>query len=676
MTYLTPKIPSILYGGDWCPEQWQREVWIEDMRLMKKAGVNLATLNVFNWVKIQPRENEWHFEWLDELMDLLAENGIYADLGTANAAPPAWMSLKNPDMLPVDEKGLRWSHGSRQTICPNSQVYRVASREITQRIGERYRAHPALAMWHVNNEIGHGVGMCYCDNCQKAFGVWLQKRYGTTEHLNEVWGTEFWGQNYSEWAEIPTPKKTSAQINSALLLDYKRFVNDSYRAIYREAAEILRKISPDIPVTTNFLYEKKRTDYASWGEDLDFVSISAFPDPADRRVSTWEAELNFAMMRGIKQGDPFLLMEQAANNVAWRDVNSSKRPGVMRLWSYTALAHGSDGLLYFQWRQSRRGAEKFHSAMVPHAGEDTRVFREICALGSELPALAPVAGTRVKAQAAMLLDYQNWWAVEYPRRITCEMTYDGAFKPWFYQLRQLDICTDVIWTGAELSGYKLIVVPMLHLLREGVSKQLEDFVAAGGEIVVTYWSGIVDESDAVFPEGYPGPLSRLLGLKVEEVEALQKTEKNHITCEPDHGLAAEYPISLWAERVNPTTAEVVARFKGPACEASPAVTVNSFGKGRAWYVATHAGNDFLNDFLSHLSSSIGLKPAARTDDGVESVLRKSLTDEFLFILNHNEEPAQANLPEGDWHDLVRDRKLAGTLSLDPLDAVVLHRSCK
>lgn len=674
MPILAPKVPAILFGGDWCPEQWPREVWQEDMRLMKEAGVNLATLNVFNWVKIQPRENEWHFAWLDELMDLLAAHGIHADLGTANAAPPAWMSRKNPEMLPVDEKGQRWFHGSRQTICPSSQVYRSASRELTRRVGERYARHPALAMWHVNNEIGHGVGMCHCPHCATAFGHWLERRYGSLDRLNQAWGTEFWGQTYGAWNEIPPPLKTSAQINSGLLLDYKRFMSDAYLALYLDSAEILRQVSPGIPVTTNFLYEKKRTDYAGWAPHLDFISISAFPDPATRQLSTWEAELNFAMMRGLKAGAPFLLMEQAANQVAWRDVNANKRTGVMRLWSYTALAHGSDGLLYFQWRQSNKGAEKFHSAMVPHCGSDSRVFREIRALGNELPALAPLLGSRVEAEAAVLLDYQNWWAVEYPRRLNCEMSYDGAFKPWFYHLRRANIPTDVVWAGGDLSRYKLVVAPLLHLLRDGIPKQLEDFVAAGGELVVTYWSGIVDETDTVFPGGYPGPLCRLLGLKVEEVEALTRGEKNRIAIEKGEGLAKDYPITLWSELVHTQGAEVLARFAGPAYPGSPAITVNRFGKGRAWYVASQLGDDGVRDLLRLILKERGLAPLAQAEEGVELMRRRSEGGEFLIVLNHRDSEGQTALPPGAWTDLLQGRPATGSLRLPALGVTVLKKS--
>lgn len=675
MATLAPKIPAILYGGDWCPEQWPREVWREDMRLMKAAGVNLATLNVFNWVRIQPREDEWTFAWLDEAMDLLAGHGIFADLGTANAAPPAWMSRKNPDMLPVDDKGQRFHHGSRQTICPNSQVYRMASNELVRRIAERYRAHPALAMWHVNNEIGHGVDMCHCGNCQRAFGTWLEARYGSIERVNQVWGTEFWGQNYGDWAEIPPPLRTSAQINSGLLLDYRRFMTDSWMRLYRDSAAILRAVTPAVPVTTNFLYEKKRVDYALWGEHLDFVSISAFPDPATRLLSTHEAELNFAMMRGIKHGAPFLLMEQAANNVAWRDVNASKRPGQMRLWSYTALAHGSDGALFFQWRQSSKGAEKFHSAMVPHAGEDSRVFREVARLGNELKALAPVCGTRCTAEVALLLDYQNWWAVEYPRRISTELRYDGAFKPWFYALRRQNLPVDVVWAGGDLSRHRLVVAPMLHLVRPGIAEQLERFVAAGGTLVVTYWSGIVDETDTVFAQGYPGPLARLLGLRVEEVEALPKGEKNRLlTGRGDLGLAAEYPASLWAELVHPTTAEVLARLSGPAQQGSPCLTVNRHGQGRAYYLATQLGDDALRDLVRHLAGVAGVAPIAEADEQVEVVRRSGEQGEFLFVLNHRESEGRAALPPGTWTDLVRGATCSGELRLGALDVAVLRRS--
>ncbi|HBF40165.1 MAG TPA: beta-galactosidase, partial [Firmicutes bacterium] len=406
------KAPKIFYGGDYNPEQWPESVWQEDMKLMREAGVNLVSISIFSWALLQPNEETYDFEWLDHLLDLLAQNGIDADLATATAAQPAWLSQKYPDVLPVSADGNRISYGSRQSYCPNSPSYKRLSQALVAKMAARYKSHPALALWHINNEYACHTSICYCDNCAKAFREWLAKKYGTIEKVNEAWGTNFWSQHYYAWSEIIPPRTTSTFPNPSQVLDYKRFMSDSILECYLGERRILQSATPNVPVTTNFMGDFKPLDYFKWARDIDVIAWDSYPDPEPNTTPDWAA-FNHDLMRGLKNGQPFILMEQAPNNVNWRPVNTTKRPGVMRLWSYQAMAHGADAILFFQWRQSLKGAEKFHSAVVTHTGNDqSRVFQEVAGVGRELTNLDFIVNSRIEAKIAILFDYDNWWAVE------------------------------------------------------------------------------------------------------------------------------------------------------------------------------------------------------------------------------------------------------------------------
>ncbi|HSH09433.1 MAG TPA: beta-galactosidase, partial [Oceanipulchritudo sp.] len=445
------KFSKLYFGGDYTPEHFPREVMLEDMRLMQKAGVNLVTINVFSWAQIQPDEDTYEFGWLDDIMDTLAGNGIFADLGTATASTPAWMARKYPEILPVDANGIRYNHGSRQTFNPNSPKYRELSAKLVQAIAERYKTHPALAMWHVNNELSQLVAADYSEITARKFRHWCKERFQTCERLNAAWGMHFWGNQIFDWEELVPPMKTAHQVNTSLLLDWKRFTNECYMEVARAEIAILREITPEVPITTNFLYEYKLLDYFAWADLIDFVSVSSFPDP---KVTNHpgEAALSHDLMRGIKD-QPFVLLEQAPSQVNWRMANVNKKPGVMRLWSHQGMAHGADGFLFFQWRASRHGSEKFHSAMVPHSGENSRVFREMTAFGKELPSLQEAIGSQVQAEVAIVMDYNNWWTVEFTPGPTALLKYLEILQAFHFPLFEQNITTDVIPVDRDLSRY-------------------------------------------------------------------------------------------------------------------------------------------------------------------------------------------------------------------------------
>ena len=469
--------PQLLYGGDYNPEQWPENVWAEDVRLMRDAGVNFVSLGVFSWAKLEPARDHFEFAWLDRVLDLLHDNGVRVNLATATASPPAWLVREHPDVLPVTRNGVRLEFGSRQHYCPSSPHYQERALALTARLAQRYADHPALAMWHVNNEYGCHVSACYCDVSADHFRVWLKDRYSGLGALNSAWNTAFWGQHYGDWSHIEPPRAAPFYANPNHLLEWQRFCSDALLELYKSEAAILKEATPDIPVTTNFMGFFRPLDYWRWAPELDVVADDSYPDPADPDAALGAA-LNYDLMRSLRGGQPWILMEQATSAVQWREVNKAKGPGLMRLWSYQALARGADGVMFFQWRASRAGAEAFHSAMLPHTGPDSRVFAEVKALGQELKTLSELRHSRINADVAVLFDWSNWWALEgeaKPARLDLLGHVHELYRP----LWQNNVAVDFVSPEHELGAYKLVLAPNLYLLPQDLGEKVGDVREVG-----------------------------------------------------------------------------------------------------------------------------------------------------------------------------------------------------
>jgi len=435
--------PHILYRGDYNPDQWPEDVWLEDVRLMREAGVNHVSLGIFSWAKLEPRPDEYDFGWLDRLMDLLHKHGVSVNLATPTASPPAWLVRRYPEILPVTDDGATLWHGSRRHYCPHSSDYHERATQIVTKLAERYASHPALAMWHVDNEYACHIGECFCDASAAAFRNWLKQRYGSLDKLNHAWGTAFWSQHYGEWEEIHPPRKAPTFANPTQQLDWARFNSDSWIACFEEQKAILCKLTPNIPVTTNFMGFHKPVDYFKFAVHEDVVSQDSYPDPYE---SDWMVQAGMVcdLIRSVGARRPWLLMEQAPAPVNWRERNATKRPGVMRLGSYQAVARGADGIMFFQWRQSKAGAEKHHSGMVPHAGIDSRVWREVKALGNELPKLDAVLSSQVQVDVAIMMDWENWWALELDSKPSNDLKLIPQIYSYYKPLFERNITVDFV----------------------------------------------------------------------------------------------------------------------------------------------------------------------------------------------------------------------------------------
>jgi len=665
-----PFPPMILYGADYNPEQWPESVWLDDMQLMKLAHVNMVSINIFSWAMLEPQPDHYHFDQLDRIMDMLAEHAIAADLATATASPPAWMSRLYPDILPVTRDGKRLSHGARQHYCPNSLDYRRKAAALVRRLVERYRTHPALKMWHVNNEYGCHVSSCYCDQCAVAFRAWLQARYQSLDKLNLAWGTTFWSQYYYAWEDILPPRIAPAQNNPGQALDYYRFMSDSLLACYLVEANILREVTPHIPVTSNFMVAFKPIDYFAWALYLDIISFDQYPG---NTTPAWEMALTQDLMRSLKGGKSYLVMEQSPSQVNWMPQNPHKRPGRIRLQSLQAVAHGADGIMYFQWRQSRAGAEKFHSAIVPHEGsEHGRIFRQAAQIGAELQRLSPdVVGSRITARVAILMDWQNWWAVEYVPGPSNRLHYWDQIKAYYHALHRLNIAVDIVPPTGNLSNYRLVVAPLLYMLRLGVALNLERFVEQGGILLTTFFSGIVDENDHVALGSYPGELRKLLGIDVEEFDPWTEEMANAVVIE-DGALKGVYPCTLWGEVVHLAGARALGVFTHDYYANGPALTAHQYGQGKAYYLATWGSDQLLAALMRQLFQEAAIPSLLGVQERLEITQRKRADGRNVyFLLNHGEKAEEVILPEGKFTSLLNGDQLEGRIEVAARDIAVL-----
>ncbi|KAA0940975.1 beta-galactosidase [Streptomyces apricus] len=641
----------VLFGGDYNPEQWPEETWQEDVRLMKEASVTSVTLGVFAWAKLEPRPGAREFGWLDRVMALLHAHGIGVVLATPTSSPPPWLGRLHPDTLPRDRDGRTEWWGGRQHFSHSSAAYRRHAAAITEDLAARYGDHPALTMWHVNNE--------YCtydwgDEAAGAFRRWLRDRYGTLDALNAAWGTAFWSQGYGDWAEVLPPRRAHYLNNPAQVLDFRRCTSDLLLECYVAERDIVRRYSPGVPVTTNFMPLGAGQDAWRWAREEDVVSVGLSPDPRDPLGAQYGAlvqDLTRSQARG-----PWMLMEQAAGAVNWRGVNHPKPRGLNRLWSFQAVARGADAVCYFQWRQSRQGAEKFHSGMLGHAGEQGRTYREVRELGAELARVGgEISGRHAPAEVAVLHDWHAWWAGTQDGRPSREVDPAEVVRAWHRALWEARIGTDFAHPGYDLSAYPLVVVPQLYLLTDAAIDNLVGYVRGGGTLVSGFLTGIADRDDRIRPGGMDARLRELFGIRtLHEWWPLDPGE--HAECDGFRG-------TLWSEEIEAGDGVAHARYRGGELDGLPAV----LRRGRAWYVSTLPAPDALRDLLTDVAAGAGVRPVL---DGLPARVEAVRRQDLLFLLNHGRDPVTVAVP-GTHRDLLTRRRVTDAVELDRYGVAVL-----
>jgi beta-galactosidase len=677
---LTTTFPRILHGGDYSPEQWSPDLWQQDMQLMRQAHCNSMSLGIFAWAKLETEAGQFTFDWLDRAMDLLAENGHVAVLSTPSAAPPIWMAQRYPEIRRVGEDGERYAAGNRVNYCQSSPQYRELVARIDRKLAERYAGHPALAVWHISNEY---CFHCYCDTCQREFRKWLKRRYGSLDALNHAWWSTFWSQSYTAWEQIEAPGGKRIFSMEAQRIDWNRFQTEQMVGFMKNEIAAVREFSKDIPCTTNFMGTHEPLDYWKFVPELDIISHDSYP-AYHAQAEMWKTAANeafaFDMLRAMKDGRPWMLMESTPSSANWMEVGRLKHPGIHQLASLQAVAHGSDTVLYFQWRKGLGGREKFHGAVVDHASDShSRVFREVAELGTILEKLKPVLGAETKPEVAVIYDWENRWAID----ATCGPRKEGkdyleTCQEHYQEFWRRGIPVDVVNMDADFTKYKLVIAPMLYMVRTGVGERLTRFVEDGGTLLATYWSGITDDSSLCFQTGFPGPLREVLGIRSEEMDVLYDAQRVSVAPTADSGFSEPWEARIFCDLIHAEGAQVLAEYASEFYAGRPALTRHSFGAGTAWYAAFRGEAGFLSDLTGRLVDEAGLRRLIETDlpVGVTAQVREQGDRRFLFVMNFSNQAQVIDLGSESYRDLASDRVLSASVSLERYGVLVLESSDK
>lgn len=660
----------IYYGGDYSPDQYSIETIKKDIEAFKQAGINIVTMPVFSWTKLEPEEGVYNFEWLDEVMDLFKEAGINVCMATPTAAQPAWLSEKYPEVLPVDISGRKRTHGMRVFYCVNSEKYRERCAAIAEEMAKRYANYPNLAMWHISNEYGT---YCYCSNCRKKFQGWLKGKYGTIDTLNKQWGNAFWNKTYTDFSEVSMPDETNDEyrFNPTLNLEYMRFMTDSTIECYENEAKVLKKYNPNVTVQTNISGGIQHLDQFKMTKHCDVVSWDNYPKPTD---SPAIVALKHDLMRGLKNGESYMMQEQSPNQQNWQSVSKLKRPGEVRMLSFQALAHGADACLFFQLRQSISGQEMFHGAVISHADRlDTRVFKEITQIGQELKKLGnSILDARTDSKVGIIFDWDSWWGIE-KASVNClpqkKFNYVKKILNYYKVLHRNNIPVDIISKEVDFDKYDVILAPYLYIADEDVCTRLTKFVENGNTLVGTTLTGICDNQSKAAYGAYPGLLKDVFGLWVEEIDPLYDSENNEVCFTNGPSYKASFQCDLYHN----TTAKTLATYGTDFYKGMPVISVNEYGKGKAYYIGTEPEADGIEELLKGILSEKGIKAHYEASAGVEVTRRANKDNDILFVLNWNKEEAWIDLREDKFINMFNDEELSGKLALNPYDVVVLKK---
>jgi beta-galactosidase len=678
---ISTKLPRMMHGGDYNPDQWLEypEVLKEDIRLMKLANCNTVSVGIFSWVGLEREEGVFSFEWLDNIINDLYANGIYTVLSTPSGARPAWMAEKYPEVLRVTANRVRNLYGERHNHCFSSPVYREKVRIMNTKLAEKYSDHPGVIAWHISNEYS---GECHCDICQEEFRKWLKEKYGSLENLNRTWWSSFWSHTLTSWSQIQSPSTMSDNRANGLSLSWRRFVTDQTVDFCKQEIKPFKDRNPEMPVTTNMMGTYTWLNYWKFKDILDVISWDNYPcwheEDDDTNLGA-SISMVHDINRSFKGGKPFMLMESTPSVNNWLGTPKLKRPGMHLLSSLQAVAHGSDSVLYFQWRKSRGSSEKFHGAVVDHNGhENTRVFRDVTEVGEVLASLDEVIGSTVKAEVGIIFDWENKWAInnshdpqKYGKKY--DETVTAQYKPFW----KSGIPVDILDMDCDISDYKLLIAPMMYMVRPGVGEKIEKFVKNGGTFVATYLTGVADENDLCFLDGFPGPLRKVLGIWSEEVDCLYSHNSNHIVFISGNSLSlkGEFQAKDFCELIHTEGAETLAVYKDDFYAGRPALTVNSFGAGKAYYVASRNNEEFNDDFYNQLIKEAGLKRNIEIElpDGVTAQRRSDAENDFVFIMNFGTQERQLKLDDKIYSDLVTGEQNIREITLPLYGLRILKR---
>jgi beta-galactosidase len=676
------------FGVDYHPEQWvfpyggnaenPEAAWQHDVDLMVKAGINVVRIGEFTWGLCEPEDGKFDFAWLKRVMDILGEAGIQVVLATPTAAPPIWLTKKHPEILPLDEFGRVKHEGTRRAVCLNSEAFWNHAKRIVEEMAKALGSHPQLIAWQIDNGLGGNFTEAAFNeaSCLDWHG-WLEAKYQTIKRLNNLMGLRHWGQSVTSWDQVPMPMNAPAAHNPALVLDWCRFCSDTIVQFAKMQADLLHELTPDHPVTTNLRPLIHRFDHFDLAEVIDFVSIES---TASIKAKSSDLACEIDMLRSLKKdgirtpdGDTgFWVMEQKAGNVNWQEVNSLVRPGVLRMFTYQLVSRGATAILFFRWRQPRFGTEKFHGAVLPHHLEgSSRVYQEISLIGEELKLLAPVLqGTKVVPNVCILYSHDNDWMLSQPNQPNKHFSLREHIQLIYNALHDRNLQVDFARPSEDLSRYKIVIAPSLHLLSAGEADRLKLFVQEGGTLVSTFNTGLVNQYGIASDTGYPNDLTELFGLEVLEFDTLPPGEENHLTFKGAFPTSHMHPAKIWCDLIEPKGCQVLATYVKDFYAGRPAITMNTFGLGKAVYIGTMSHQHFYNDLVAWLRQICGLHPLLKVPESVEVSMREKEGTRVFFLLNHQSTPVRIQFYK-PMHDFLTGNTFSGNYDLPPHGVLVL-----
>lgn len=674
---MKPMFDHFLFGGDWNPEQWPEDTWEHDLDMLEDAHINEVTINVFSWALLQPAEDRYDFSMLDKIVALLVKHDFNIVMATGTAALPGWMVRLHPETIRTEQNGTRHVFGGRHNFCPTSPYFRKASRALAAHVAERYAGTSGLVAWHVCNEYGGGGGLCYCDHCAEAFRTWLKNKYGTVEALNKAWCANFWSHTIYDWGDVVPPVSYGDGIGDAkcvvsgLQMDYRRFQNQAQLACYTNERDAIRAYDAATPITTNLMGTFKDLDYFEWAKEMDVVSWDNYPGMDTPPSFT---AMCHDLMRGVGGNKPFMLMEQTPNQQNWFPFCKVKRPGEVRKLSWQAVSHGADTVQFFQMKQSIGGCERFHGAVIAHDGtEQSRVFKETAALGGELDRIGKrIMGSEIRAKVAIMFDWQSYWSLEGCVGPTAGFSYPNEVHRFYRTFWRRNVPVDIIESTTpldKLKQYDLVVAPALITVLPGVAETLESYVSEGGSFITGYMAGIHDEHDLVVPGGYPGKLRDLMGVWVEEIDALAPDETIEV-----HGDAVDAKGEIVASIIHREGARRLAAYGGGEFYAGhSALTVNTYGKGKAYFVGTPLDETGMSAFMAPIIKELGLKPLDTPEDVSLSVRYGDDGVRYAFLINNSESDKRLCLDElNGGVELLTGHVVDGPVELKPYGVNVIE----
>lgn len=676
------------FGVDYHPEQWvfpyggteqnPEAAWQRDVELMAAAGVNVVRIGEFTWGLCERQEGKYDFGWLKRVMDLLGKSGIQVILATPTAAPPIWLTKKHPEILPVDERGLTKHEGTRRAVCLNSDVYWDYSKRIVTAMANALGKHSQLIAWQIDNGLGGNfTEAAFNEDTRREWHFWLEAKFGTVERMNNMMGLRHWGQLVNSWQEVPMPMRAPANHNPALVLNWCRFCSDTIVQYVKMQADVLHELTPDRPVTTNLRPLLHRFDHFDLAEVIDFVSIES---TAALKAKSSELACEIDMLRSLKKtnirtpdGDTgFWVMEQKAGNVNWQDVNSLVRPGVLRMFTYQLVSRGANAILFFRWRQPRFGTEKFHGAVLSHSvRNDGRVYKEVSQLGDEIKLLAPaLKSTHVQAETCILFSHDNDWTLQQPMQPNKYFNLREHIQLFYNALHDRNISVDFARPAEDLSRYKLVFAPSLHLLSGGEADRLKLYVQNGGTLVATFNTGLVDEHNMAPDTGYPHDLTDMFGMEVLEFDQLPPGEENHLTFKGSFPTTHLHSAKLWCDLIEPKECQILATYAKDFYAGRPAMTMNTFGLGKAIYIGTMSHQHFYTDLVTWLRQLCNIHPLLKVPDNVEVSMREKGDTKIFFLLNHQGSPLRVQFYK-PMHDFLTGNNFSGNYDLPPHGVLVL-----